>query len=153
MTGPPCGSVRGERGSVTVEGAIALCALVAVFGVVVAGIGIAADVLRCTDAAGQAARLVAKGQSVLAEEAVRRTGPDGVEVDIEQEGRLVVVTVSADAVGGLIPVGGVSARAYAELEPGVATTGAASAPSAPSTPETSEAEARPEARPESRGAP
>ncbi|MEU3272720.1 TadE family type IV pilus minor pilin [Saccharomonospora sp. NPDC006951] len=150
MTGPPCGPARGERGSVTVEGAIALCALVAVFGVVVAGIGIAADVLRCTDAAGQAARLVAKGQSELAKEAVRRTGPDGAEVDIKQEGRLVVVTVSAEAVGGLVPGGGFSARAYAELEPGVTSTGDAPAPEPSKEPSK---EAGQGSRPESRGSP
>ena len=50
-----------DRGSVTVEAAIALCALIAVFGIAIAGVAAVADQLKCIDAAREATRLIARG--------------------------------------------------------------------------------------------
>lgn len=117
-------ALRGDRGAVTVEGAIALCSLVVVFAVVLAGVLVVTDQLRCTDAAGEAARLVARGERTLADEAVRALAPDGAALEVRHHGRTITVTVAAEAVGGLLPGITVRAQAYAELEPGVAVEGA-----------------------------
>lgn len=108
-----------DRGAVTVEAAIALCSLIVVFGVVLAGVAATTDQLRCTDAASEAARLVARGERALAEEAVRGMAPQGATLDVRIDERTVAVTVRADPAGGLLPGITVSAKAYAELEPGV----------------------------------
>ncbi|PXY31197.1 TadE family type IV pilus minor pilin [Prauserella muralis] len=109
-----------DRGSVTVEGALALCSLVVVFAFVLAGTAAVTGQLRCTDAAREAARLIARGQPALAAEAVRTLAPSGATLDVRGQGRTVAVTVRADPAGGLLPGVTVVASAHAELEPGVA---------------------------------
>lgn len=108
-----------DRGAVTVEAAIALSALIVMFGVVLAGVMTTTDQLRCTDAAREAARLVARGERSRAADAVRTIAPHGATYGIQVDGRSVVVTVRADPVGGLLPGIAVNAEAHAELEPGV----------------------------------
>ncbi|MFT4187046.1 MAG: TadE family type IV pilus minor pilin [Aeromicrobium sp.] len=52
--------------------------------------------IRLTDAAREAARVVARGDDPgAAEQLARELSPDGAEVEIDQEGGLVTVTVSA----------------------------------------------------------
>lgn len=109
-----------DRGSVTVEGALALCSLVVVFALLLAGTAAISGQLRCTDAAREAARLIARGQPSLAAEAVRGLAPSGAVLEVSGEGRTVAVTVRADPAGGLLPGVTVAASAHAELEPGVA---------------------------------
>ncbi|MEU6643294.1 TadE family type IV pilus minor pilin [Saccharomonospora sp. NPDC046836] len=118
-----------DRGATTVEGAIGLCALVLVFGLVLTGVSAVTDQVRCTDAATEAARLLARGQRPLAEEAVRRLGPKGATVDVRSEGSTVAVVVSAGMAGGLLPGISIKAAAYAELEPGAHPVGTDAAPS------------------------
>lgn len=108
-----------ERGAVTVEAAIALCSLVSVFGLVLAGVAAVSDQLRCNDAAATAARLAARGQSVLAKQAARATAPEGASIKIEHADGAVVVTVRVDAAGGLLPGLTVRGAAHALPEPGV----------------------------------
>lgn len=108
-----------DRGSITVEGAIALCSLMLVFATVLTGVTVVLDQLRCTDAAGAAARLFARGQKRRAEEVVRMLAPADAELAVDRKDRTVTVTVSARPAGGLLPGVTVRARAHAELEPGV----------------------------------
>ncbi|WP_216213720.1 TadE family protein [Amycolatopsis aidingensis] len=110
---------RRDEGQVTVEAAISLSALLAVFGLILACLGAIVDQLRCTDAAREAARLVARGQRHLAAEAVRTIGPDGARLDIRTEGAGVTVAVAEAPDDGLLPGVRARAEAYALLEPGV----------------------------------
>lgn len=109
-----------ERGAVTVEAAIVLCALTVVFGLLLGGVLIFAGQFRCADAAREAARLIARGQRVLAERAVEQIAPNGARLVVETEGEDVLVEVRAEPVGGLLPGVRLRAEAHAMLEPGVA---------------------------------
>lgn len=113
-------SARGdpESGAVTVEAAIAVCALVFVLGLVLAGFAAVSGQLRCTDAASEAARLIARGQRPLAERAVAEIAPPGAVLTTAGEaGAAVRVDVRAKALGGMLPVD-LHGTAYAVLEPG-----------------------------------
>ncbi|GAA4836931.1 hypothetical protein GCM10025787_16240 [Saccharopolyspora rosea] len=109
-----------DDGSVTVEAAFAICALVAVFGLVVAGIGVLCGQLRCADAAAEAARLIARGDRPRADAAVARIAPAGAALAVRIVGDEADVAVSAPFPGGLLPGRWVEARALAVLEPEVA---------------------------------
>ncbi len=103
------------------EAAIAVCALVAVFGLVLAGVAAVVDQMRCTDAATQAARMLARGAPTsAAEQLVDATAPEGATMTVNRAGGAVVVRVSVHPVGGLLPGVVARAEARAELEPGVA---------------------------------
>jgi Flp pilus assembly protein TadG len=109
-----------DRGAVTVEAAIAVCALVAVFGLVLAGMAAVVDQMRCTDAATLAARALARGTpDSTVEQLVHMTAPEGATTSVERVEGAVVVRVSVRPVGGLLPGVVVRAEARAELEPGV----------------------------------
>jgi Flp pilus assembly protein TadG len=103
---------------VTVEAAISLCALITVLGMVLGGISMVTDQLRCTDAARAAARLLARGEHTLAAEALRTLAPRDARMEVRFESGGVVVTVLADAARGLLPVLELRAEAYAAIEPG-----------------------------------
>ncbi|TKG70020.1 TadE family type IV pilus minor pilin [Prauserella endophytica] len=118
----------GDRGTATVEGAIALCSLLTVFGLVLMGIMAISKQVRCTDAAMEAARHLARGQPALAEEAVRRLAPGGATLDVRTRDGTVEVTVEAPAMSAL-PGVAVRAEAFAELEPGEREAGAGAAAS------------------------
>lgn len=107
-----------DRGAVTVEAAIALSALTLVFGLVLAGVAAMSGQLRCDDAAGQAARLVARGDRALADQAVAQIMP-GARLRVGVSGAGITVDVTADPAGGLLPGVHLHGRAYALLEPGV----------------------------------
>ncbi|WP_051177775.1 TadE family type IV pilus minor pilin [Nocardia concava] len=99
----------------TAEAAIALAALVAV---VVLGIGALLAVsaqVRCVDAAREAARLAARGDTAEAVTAGSRVAPPGARVELRTEGDLVVADVSAPAI--LLPLT-LHAAAVAVREPG-----------------------------------
>ena len=112
-----------DRGSATVEAAIALGAMIVVFGLLLAGVSLAVEQIQCTSAANEAARLVARGERSLAESTVHSIVSDDAAVDVRQHGRGVTVTVRSGSSSVLLPGIGASARAYAELEPGVAVSG------------------------------
>lgn len=109
----------GDRGAVTVEAAIALGALTLVLGLVLAGVVAMAGQLQCADAAREAARLVARGERSLAEQAVRQIAPGG-RLHVDLAGDAVTVDVTAEPAGGLLPGVHLRGHAYALLEPGVA---------------------------------
>ncbi|GAB0103430.1 TadE family type IV pilus minor pilin [Nocardia sp. JMUB6875] len=99
----------------TVEAAIALAALVAVL---VLGIGALLAVsaqVRCVDAAREAARLAARGDTAAAVTVGSRAAPPGARVQLRTEGDLVVADVSARAI--LLPLT-LHAAAVAVREPG-----------------------------------
>lgn len=112
-----------DRGAVTVEAAIALCALTVFVGLLFAGFTAITGQLRCVDAAREAARLVARGQPQLAAQAVERIAPRGAELSITPAGEGVSVEVSANPAGGLLPGVRITGTAFAVLEPGVSDGG------------------------------
>jgi hypothetical protein len=106
-----------ERGAVTVEAALGMCSLVVLLGMILAGLLAVTDQLRCTDAAREAARLLARGERTLADVAVGRLAPSGARLMVRREGQGVAVLVSARPVNGLLPGVEVRGSAFAVLEP------------------------------------
>lgn len=114
------GDGAGERGSVSVEAALALCSLVVVLGLALGGVAAVSAQLRCVDAAREAARLTARGEQDRAGEVAARIAPRDARVGVQVRGDEVLVDVVAAPAGGLLPGLDVRARAIAVLEPGVA---------------------------------
>jgi len=110
---------RGECGSVSVEAAFVMCALVAVLAIVLGGVSAVVAQVRCIDAAREAARLVARGEPGRADEVARRLAPDGASVAVRIAGDEVTVEVGAEPTGGGLAGLTVRAEAMAILEPGV----------------------------------
>ena len=108
---------RDDRGTVTVEAALALCSLVVVLALVLGAVSAVAAQLRCVDAAREAARLTARGERDRAEELARRIAPRGAAVTVAIAGDEVTAGVSANPVAGLLPGIEVRAEAAAVLEP------------------------------------
>ena len=110
----------GDRGSVTVELAVALPAIMILLLTGLAAVNAVATNMRCVDAAREAARAAARGESreVVHSVAVR-AAPPGATVEVGGSREEVRVTVSARAgrVGGLLPAFPVSANAVALREP------------------------------------
>lgn len=107
----------GDVGAVTVEAAIALCGFIAVLAMVLAGLSAVLDQIWCTDAAGEAARLAARGDMAHARQVAGSVAPSGAKVTVTEQGDTVTVEVVADPVGGLLPGVRVRARAVAVREP------------------------------------
>lgn len=108
----------GDRGSVTVEAALALCSLVVVLALILAAVSAVAAQLRCIDAAREAARVTARGERDRAEEIARRVAPPGAVVTVTVRGDEVTARVSASPAAGWVPGVEVGAEAAAVLEPG-----------------------------------
>jgi Flp pilus assembly protein TadG len=106
-----------DRGAVTVEAAIALCAFVAVLSLALSAITAVTDQLRCTDAAREAARLVARGDPERAQTAAEEIAPAGARVAIDVAGDTIQVDVHAEPVGGFLPGIRLHGEAYAIREP------------------------------------
>ncbi|TCP56848.1 TadE-like protein [Tamaricihabitans halophyticus] len=116
-TGCALSSGARDRGAVTVEAAIGISALVVVLGLAFAGIVALSDQLRCTDAAREAARLIARGDGARAESVVQRIAPAGAELRVDTAGEEISVQVRAPAAAGLLPGITLRADAYAIAEP------------------------------------
>lgn len=116
---PESAEGRRDRGSVTVEAALSLCAVILVAALVLAGVGCAVAQVRCVDAAREVARLLARGDSAAAASALAQVGPSGASMTVADTGGTVSVTVRAAPIGGLLPGVELSATAVAALEPGV----------------------------------
>lgn len=116
---------RRDEGSVTVEAALGLAGLTVVTVLLVAGLTVLTSQLRCTDAAREAARLLARGQPHEAAAAVHQIAPSGASLSVQQTGDAISVQVTARPAGGLLPAVHLDATAYAVAEPG---TEAANAP-------------------------
>lgn len=111
---------RHDSGAVTVEAAIALGAFVVVLALALGAIAAVTDQLRCTDAAREAARLVARGDQDRANAVAERIAPSGARITITMRGDTVEVDVHAEPAGGLLPGVRLHGEAYAVVEPGTA---------------------------------
>ncbi|MFJ1766472.1 TadE family type IV pilus minor pilin [Amycolatopsis sp. NPDC088138] len=114
-----------DNGSVTVEAALGLAGLTVVTVLLVAALTVLMAQLSCTDAAHEAARLVARGQPQEAEAAVHQIAPRGATLEVQHAGDQITASVAATPAGGLLPAINLRATAYAMAEPG---TEAADAP-------------------------
>jgi Flp pilus assembly protein TadG len=85
--------LRGERGAVTAETALVLPLLVAVTVGMVWLVSLGLTQMQVTDAAREAARAVARGESRDRATGLARRAAPGAEVTIGEEGGTVVVSV------------------------------------------------------------
>lgn len=106
-----------DRGMVTVETAICLGGVLIVLALVLSGLSALLGQIQCTDAAREAARLVARGETEQARQVATRIAPSGSTVTIAVTGDTVEVTVAARPVGDLLPGLTTHAQAYAVREP------------------------------------
>jgi Flp pilus assembly protein TadG len=97
---------------VTVEAAIAVCALLVALWFAANGLKAVTEQMRCADAAREAARLAARGERQRGEEAAGRI-VGGANVVINEQGDAIEVVVSKRGPLG-VPL---SARAFAVPEP------------------------------------
>ena len=107
-----------DEGSVTVEAALGLAGLTVVTVLLLAGLTVLTSQLRCTDAAREAARLLARGQPIEAAAAVHQIGPPGANLAFERIGDSITAKVTAHPTDGLLPEIHLGATAYAVAEPG-----------------------------------
>ncbi|MPY78148.1 MAG: pilus assembly protein [Actinophytocola sp.] len=110
---------RDDTGAVTVEAAISLGALVAVLALVLGGIAAVTDQLRCTDAAREAVRLAARGDTDAARRAVAVIAPTGASLELVRDADGLTAVVRSAPVSGLLPVVRIEGTAFAVTEPGV----------------------------------
>ncbi|PZF64383.1 hypothetical protein DEI81_05340 [Curtobacterium sp. MCBD17_013] len=108
MTSPP----GGERGSVTVEFAVALPVVTVVLGLVLGGVVLAGEQARMQVAAAVAARAAARGDGAAAAGAAGALAP-GAAVRFEFPSGLVCAVLRADRRMGPMPAVAVSARGCA----------------------------------------
>lgn len=108
-----------DRGSATAELAVSLPALVLMMLAAITAVVAMRMQLQCVDAASQAARATARGESGVA--AGQPVAPPGATIEVRVEGGLVRATVRATVrpLGGRWPGFGIDAFAVAALEPGV----------------------------------
>jgi len=112
---------REDRGMATAEIAMALPALVVLVAAAMTAVSVLTAQLRCVDAAREAARAAARGETqAVVTSVARRQAPSGAMVRVagEQEIR-AVVSAEARSAGGLLPAFRVSATAVALREPGL----------------------------------
>jgi Flp pilus assembly protein TadG len=104
---------------VTVETAICLGGVLIALALVLSGLSALLGQIQCTDAAREAARLVARGETEQARRVAEQIAPSGstVTITITVTGDTVAVTVAARPVGDLLPGLTTHAQAYAVREP------------------------------------
>ena len=113
-------SPRRDGGMATAELAVVLPTLVLVIAAGLAMVSVVLAQVRCVDAAREAARAAARGESwEVVHSAAVQAAPSGAKVEVGGSHEEVRVTVSARArrVGGLLPAFPVSAEAVALREP------------------------------------
>lgn len=91
----PCSESRGELGAVTAELAAAIPAVLVIAAVTIGSVAAAAQQVRLQDAAGDAARAVARGDDPAA-----LVG--GASLSVSAAGELVCVTLSEPTLGGML---------------------------------------------------
>lgn len=121
---PAVAGSSGDAGAVTVEAALGICSVAAVFALVLGGVGALVGQLRCTDAAIEAARLVARGERDRAPEVLARTAPPGAELAVDVRGDQITTAVTAQPFGRLLPGNWLRGRAFAFREPDATNGGA-----------------------------
>lgn len=101
----PCHE-RDDRAMVTAEAAFALPVLICVAFLLSWGVLLVGAQIKCGDAAREAARLLARGDSaVVVEAAVQQIAPDGARYTVQEQDDLVVVTVEVSVAADLPLVG------------------------------------------------
>lgn len=100
MNRPAISATRGDRGSVTVEFAAALPAVVIVIGLVLAAVGWARTGITATEAASVGARIASVEGGDAARAEIARSVPDAV-VGVAVTDERVTVTVRIDGPGWL----------------------------------------------------
>jgi hypothetical protein len=115
---PPVIRRPADAGSATVELAVSLPALVLMLFAALTAIMAVRTQLECVDAAREAARSAARGESGTA--AGARVAPDGASVDVSVGSDTVRTTVSVrlNPLGGRLPGLDITATAVAAMEPG-----------------------------------
>ncbi|RLK59881.1 TadE family type IV pilus minor pilin [Actinokineospora cianjurensis] len=103
-----------DEGSVTVEAALVLSAVVVVLLLALTAIAAAVDHVRCVDAAAQAARLAIRGDLGRAQAAARQAAPPEATITIRTTSDTITVTIDTNH-----PLFPTHATAHAVLEPGV----------------------------------
>jgi hypothetical protein len=93
--------VRGERGSVTAELAAALPAVVLLLGLVLGAFAVGSQTVRLQDAAGLAARAMARGEPPPGVTGMVGLLVPGAAVDRRERSGLVCAVVTAPAAGPL----------------------------------------------------
>lgn len=110
-----------DGGMVTAEIAVALPVLVLLMAAAMTAVMVVSAQMRCVDAAREAARALARGESMsLAQSLARQAGPAGSTLTVHRSGGEVTVDVGghADGLGGFLPSFSVHARSAAVQEPG-----------------------------------
>lgn len=113
---------RSARGSVTAETAIVLPLLVAFVVGLVWLVSLGVTQARCVDAAREAARALARGDShQVAVELANRSAPEGAQVSIHPSDQVVEVTVSVQAkppgaIFGMLPSVRLTSTAVSAME-------------------------------------
>ena len=112
--GDPPLSPAGDTGAVTVEAALALCALTVFLALALGALMAVAQTMRCADAARELARLAAGASRTAAVPSRPALAPAGARMDLVRTATRSPQLVSARLVGALpLTVGG---RAVAALE-------------------------------------
>lgn len=101
-----------ERGTVTAEFAIVVPAVLAVLGLVIGGIYLAAHRITLVSVSAQVARLEARGDESRAEEQLDALG-SRIVVDREEDGALHCVTLRSHPAGGPLAHVAVESRSCA----------------------------------------
>jgi len=109
-----------DGGAATAELAVSLPALMLMVFVALTAVASVRTQLECVDAAREAARAAARGESGV--DAAARVAPAGATITVAADGETVRATVSARVhpLGGRLPGFDVGATAVASAEPGVA---------------------------------
>ena len=109
---------RGDSGMVTAELAAALPVLMVLLGVALAAVSVAGQRVRAADAAREAARAAARGDSATALRLAREAAP-GAAVAISRSGDRVTarVQIAVHPMGGWLPAVHIVERAVAAAEP------------------------------------
>ncbi len=103
-----------DLGAVTVEAALALCALTMFLALAFGALTAVAQTMRCADAARELARLAARGEPDGGRAVAARLAPSGARLELVRDGDTVIAIVSAH-LGGSLPIV-VNGRAVAALE-------------------------------------
>ncbi|MGI5126938.1 TadE family type IV pilus minor pilin [Pseudonocardia sp. CA-107938] len=102
----------------TVEAALALCALTVFLTMAVGAVAAAGAAVRCTDAARELVRLAARGEAERGRAVAAALAPAGAAVQLDQTGELLTGSVSVRLVPPF-PIT-LSGRSVGAIEPTVA---------------------------------
>ena len=106
--------VADDDGAVTVEAALALCALTVFLALALGALVAVAQTMRCADAARELARLAARGEPDRGRAVAARLAPSGARLELVEDGDTVTALVSVQLVRPL-PLT-LNGRAVAALE-------------------------------------